>query len=86
MNGGLKMFRMLKVVIFLICFSFLIPALLFAKEDTEVIAKRKAQLAEFFGKNVCGDCHGATPKYTLNWARQGYDRSMHKNGGKGPGE
>jgi hypothetical protein len=60
-----------------------LPFLLFAhdKEDPAKNAARKAALNEFFGKSLCLECHGSTPTYNIKWARAGYDRSLHKNGG-----
>lgn len=57
----------------------LLPGFIIA--DDKDIAARKASLDEFFGKQVCKDCHGPAALYNIRSARAQYDVSGHKNNG-----
>ena len=82
MSGCKKTSNVLEVVVLTMVFLFLVPGLLLAnEEDPAKVAARKAALNAFFDKNLCQDCHGATPIYDIRSARTGYDTSGHKNGG-----
>ena len=78
---SMKKSKIAQACILVLCLLFLMPALLFAAEDAKAIGARKAALNDFFGKQVCKDCHGPTPIYNIRSARYQYDLSGHNTYG-----
>ena len=83
MSEGIKTYKygILIILIFFILLFLWSPLFGHEKEDQAKTAARKAALNEFFGKSLCHECHGSTPTYSIKWGREGYDHSVHKNGG-----
>ena len=83
MIGSIKSNKFWISILLIVCMLLFLSSLLPAhdEEDPAKTAARKAALNEFFGKSLCLDCHGPTPAHNIQWARAGYDHSVHKNGG-----